>query len=145
MVAAALATLSLLSPLQAVSEPVPVVRVTGAWALSTPPGAEVAAAYATLQNTSGNPLVLTGVHSDSARATELHQMDMRDGMMRMRHLDDGLRLAPGARVALEPGGTHLMLFGLRGPLVAGARVSLRFDLSDGSQITVDAPVRDSQT
>lgn len=121
------------------------IEVTEAWARATPPGAKVAAAYATLRNTSDAALTVSEVSSDSAESAELHEMDMRGGVMRMRHLKDGLRLEPGATASLEPGGMHLMLFGLREPLKAGERVLLHFKVSGGREISVYAQVREADS
>lgn len=118
------------------------VRVTDAWARSTAPGVSVGAVYATLHNDSAQTLLISKVSSDASTSAELHEMSMHDGMMRMRHLDSGLSLKPGQTVRLEPGGTHLMLLGLKQPLRVGDKVLLHFSVSDGSEIGVAAPIRD---
>ena len=145
LLAAAAAVLSLLSQVHAGLKANASIEVSEAWSRPTPPGAEVAAAYATLRNTSDATLTVTAVQSDAADSAELHEMDMRGGVMRMRHLKDGLRLEAGQSTALEPGGTHLMLFGLREPLRAGDRVLLHFKVSDGRDISVYAQVRDADS
>lgn len=119
------------------------VRVTDAWVRSTPPGSTVGAAYATLHNESAQALLISSVSSDVSRSAELHEMSMRDGVMRMRHLDSGLSLKAGETVKLAPGGMHLMLFGLQQPLRAGDTVLLHFRISDGHEISVAAPVRET--
>lgn len=145
VLAAALAALMLLSRVQAGLEATATVQVQDAWARPTPPAAKVAAVYATLHNTADRPLSVTVVGSEVSDAAELHEMQTRDGVMRMRHLKDGLRLEPGQSAALEPGGTHVMLFGLRQPLREGERVLLHFKVSDGREIPVYAQVRESET
>jgi len=46
-------------------------------------------------------------------------MSMKDGVMTMRPLPDGLMLPAGGEVALEPGGYHLMFIGLKKMLKQG--------------------------
>lgn len=121
------------------------VDVAEVWLRPTPPGAKVAAVYAQLHNAADRPLSVTAVRTDVADEAELHEMRTVDGVMRMRHLEEGVRLAPGASAALEPGGVHVMLFGLRQPLRAGERVLLHFTVSDGREVSVYAQVREPQT
>ena len=47
----------------------------------------------------------------------------------MLHLADGVEIPPGGEVGFEPGGLHVMLTGLRGPLEEGdhVEVELRFE------------------
>jgi periplasmic copper chaperone A len=55
--------------------------------------------------------VLTGAYSDVVRAIEMH-VTLRDGdMVRMRRLEEVV-IAAGETVRFEPGGRHLMLFGV---------------------------------
>ena len=119
------------------------VEVSQAWARATPPGAEVGGAYATFRNTSTKELRITGVSSAVSGSAEIHEMSMVDGVMRMRHLEDGLRLPPGATVSLKPGGDHIMLMTLKHPLKAGDAVALEFRVSDGETLKVSAPVREA--
>jgi copper(I)-binding protein len=95
--------------------------VKDAWVRLPPPGADIAAAYLTLE--AKQPLTLSGAKSPAAEAVELHSMSMKNGVMEMRHLP-ALELAPGKPVTLEPGGLHLMLINLKKPLKAGDKVRL---------------------
>lgn len=137
MLAAAILPMSL----PAAADTAPALSVSDAWARPTPPGAQVGVAYGRLHNASGDAVTVSAVSSDVSEAAELHEMAMRDGMMRMRHLKDGLHIEAGQSASLAPGGTHVMLFRLRQPLHEGDRITLRFRLSDGREVVVDAPVR----
>jgi len=99
------------------------------WVRATPPAAEVAGGYVTITNTGDEPARLVGGEAEFAGRVEIHEMAMRDGVMRMRALADGLTIPAGETVALEPGGYHLMLMELTAPLAAGetVRATLRFE------------------
>jgi copper(I)-binding protein len=71
----------------------------------------------------------------------VHDMTMANGMMNMSEMADGLPLKGGEKVELKPGGKHLMLMGLTGPLVEGSAVPLTLTFSDTPAMTVQAPVR----
>lgn len=99
------------------------------WARSTPVGAQVAGGYVKITNTGTMPDRLIGGSFPPAGAVEVHEMAVVDGVMKMRQLDRGLEIAPGATVELKPGGHHLMFTGLREGLKQGQTVkgSLLFE------------------
>lgn len=105
------------------------VRVERAWSRATPPGARAGAGYLTLVNPTDTPDRLLTASSTASGSTEVHEMSMTGGVMRMRHLADGLVVPARGSAVLAPGGTHLMFLELRQPLVAGQliRVQLRFE------------------
>lgn len=74
-------------------------------------GQDKTAGYLTLTNHAAMPLTLVGAESPAARAIEFHRIDRDGDMVRMRRMAE-LVVAPGATVRLEPGGLHLMLFGV---------------------------------
>lgn len=75
------------------------------------PGRDMTAAYFTAENHGGQPVVLVGASSGGARAVEMH-VTVRDGeMTRMRRLSE-VEIPAGGTVRFEPGGRHLMLFGV---------------------------------
>jgi copper(I)-binding protein len=53
---------------------------------------------------------------------EVHETQMQDNVMRMRRLDKGLEIPPGATVELRPGSYHVMFIGLQSGLKEGERV-----------------------
>lgn len=117
------------------------LAVERAWIRSAPPTAPVMAGYATLRNGSAATLSLEQLRSTAFGAVELHEMREVDGVMRMRPLQ--LTLAPGARIELAPGGTHLMLMRPRAPLAPGARVTIEFCYGDGTVQPVEFEVREA--
>jgi len=63
-----------------------------------------------------------------------------DGVARMREMEGGLDIPAGQSVALNPGGKHIMLMGLTGPLVEGAEITLTLTFEKAGAIEVSAPV-----
>jgi len=93
--------------------------VTAPWSRATPKGAKIGAGYLTIQNNGTAPDKLVSVESDIAGKADIHEMSMKDGVMRMRPLTGGLTIAPGKSVVLSPSGFHLMLMDLKKPLEQG--------------------------
>lgn len=113
------------------------VQATGVWARATVPGQAVGVAYATLTSPVGDRLV--GVETPAAGRAELHSMTMDGSVMRMRQVD-GVPLPAGQPVALAPGGLHVMLMDLRGPLQAGQSFPLTLRFERAPPLTVQVPV-----
>lgn len=118
------------------------VVVSDAWARATAPGQEVGAAYMTLK--SDKPATLVAMKSPVAGSVEVHEMSMKNGVMKMRMLQK-LDLPAGQAVKLEPGGFHLMLIDLKKPLKAGETVDVVLSLKDRqgktSEQKISVPVK----
>jgi len=89
------------------------------WARATPGGAKVAGAFAVIENEGGTPDRLVGGSAEIAGHVEIHEMAVKDGVMTMRPLADGLEIPAHGGVTLKPGSYHLMLMQLKQPLVEG--------------------------
>ena len=80
---------------------------------------------------------LLAVESSLARKTELHTMNVTNGVMKMRQIDDGIAIPSGKTNQLAPGGFHVMLIGLKAPLNAGEhyQVTLVFEKAGKVKLT----------
>ncbi len=96
--------------------------------------------YMAIRNTGKTPVVLTGATTPLAARVTVHQTSMAGGVMRMAPLKAGLTVAPGAAVALAPAGYHLMLEGLKKPLVLGQHAPLTLTFADGKTLKVELAV-----
>lgn len=117
-----------------------IVKVTEAWAkppLGTRP---VGAAYLTLENTGKEEVSLVKATSPTVAEVEIHTMSMEGNIARMRKLSQ-VEVAPGQKVALEPGGIHMMLMGIKEPLKAGGHFPLTLVFDKNPPVTVDVEVR----
>ena len=76
------------------------------------------AAYVSITNHGKMADRLVDVTSNLARKTELHTMEMDNGVMKMRQVEGGIELLAGTTLHLAPGGYHVMLVGLNAPLPA---------------------------
>ncbi|KAB7745995.1 copper chaperone PCu(A)C [Nostocoides sp. F2B08] len=97
--------------------------------------------FGTLTNTGDADIRLVGGSSPVAGTVELHETVMSDAGMVMREADGGLVVPAGGSLVLEPGGHHIMLMDLTGPVPAGADVEVVLQSEDGAEATVVAPAR----
>jgi periplasmic copper chaperone A len=111
------------------------IEVKNAWARATPGKVETGAAYLTIE--SAAPDRLTGVSTPVAGKAEVHEMTMQGGVMKMRPLGP-VDLPAGHAVVLKPGGTHIMLTGLKQPLRVGESfpLTLDFERAGKREVTV---------
>lgn len=114
--------------------------ITQAWARATPGGAKVGGAYLTIENTGTTADRLIGGSADIAGKVEVHEMATRNGVMTMRALDKGLTIEPGKTVKLAPGGYHLMMFDLKGPLKQGDKVPVTLDFEKAGKVKLSFDV-----
>lgn len=117
------------------------IAVEQPWARATPGGAKTGAAYMTLANKTDTADRLTGASSDVAAKVQIHEMKVVNGVMQMRPLTDGLAIPANGSVALKPGAYHVMLIGLKKPLVAGQSFPLTLTFAKAGNISVTVPVR----
>jgi periplasmic copper chaperone A len=142
-----LVLLGLLPALGAAAGPSPGARgpaapkpsIERAWARATAPGVPVTAVYFTIRNPGPRADQVVTLRSPAGERAEIHETKMSDGIMQMRQITDATVPAGGA-LALEPGGTHVMLIGLRSPLVPGATLPLFLTFRHAGEVRVDAVV-----
>ncbi|HEY0064037.1 MAG TPA: copper chaperone PCu(A)C [Telluria sp.] len=136
-IATALILLSTLS-LPALAE----VSVTAPWARATVPAQKSSGAFMRVQSASKARLV--GVTSPAAAQVELHQMEMKDNMMKMAQVD-GIDLPAGQSVNLASGSYHIMLIGLKQQLKPGESIELNLQVEHPGKkretVTVRVPVK----
>ena len=95
----------------------------------TPPKAPVAGGFMEIHNQGKTADRLIGVTVDFAKRVEIHNITMKDNIMKMFHLKDGLDIPAGQTVILKPGSLHLMFMRLNKQLTQGETylVTLAFE------------------
>jgi len=120
------------------------VTVADAWVRATVAAQRATGAFLKL-TVQGADATLIAVTSPVAGVTQIHEMAMSEGVMRMREVTGGVPLKAGQIFELKPGGYHIMMMDLKQPVKAGDRVllSLTFKQANGQQTTnqVDVEVR----
>lgn len=106
------------------------VRVENAW---SPPSLNQPNAVGFLTLNASAEDALIGVESDCCKIVELHEMTMKDDVMRMRRVKS-IPLPDHEDVQLESGGYHLMLIGLKQPLEVGDEVPVTLNFTHAAPI-----------
>lgn len=119
--------------------PAPSISIEEPWARAAAPGRSSTAAYFAIANAGGGDRLLS-VSSPAGEAS-LHSTSMDGGVMRMRPVE-ALDIPAEATVRLEPGGTHVMVTGLKQPLDAGSELQLDLTFERSGDRRVNASVRE---
>ena len=100
------------------------LRISHLHARATAPGQTSAAVYVTIANNGHIADQLMTIETPVAEAANVHTMSMEGDVMKMRDVH-ALALAPATSIAMVAGhGYHIMLTGLRQPLVEGQTIPL---------------------
>ncbi len=90
--------------------------------------------YMSLLNKGHHDDRLVGVQSDIADRIELHTHKMDGDIMRMRKVD-GVDIPAGGKAVFEPGGLHLMIFGLKERLITGDEIEVELEFEQAGKVT----------
>ena len=112
------------------------------WSRPTPPGISVGVGYLRIE-AGGSADRLLSARSPRARRVEFHESSVEGGIARMRELNS-VAIPAAGRVALQPGGVHLMLLGLAAPLTAGERVPLTLEFEHAGPRSLELLVADQE-
>jgi copper(I)-binding protein len=115
------------------------IQIIQAWARPTPPAAQVGAVYFSISNKGAEDQLLA-VSSPIAGSVEIHETQTVKGVMQMRQVLS-VACPAGATVKIQPGGLHIMLLGLKQPLVEGARLDLTLRFRDAGSLSLQVPVQ----
>ncbi|HYX30517.1 MAG TPA: copper chaperone PCu(A)C [Pyrinomonadaceae bacterium] len=116
------------------------VAIRNGWIQEGPPSQKITAAYMVIENHGHADITLQSASTPIAQTTELHKMELTDGIMKMRRVDS-INIPAGGSVELKPGGYHLMVIGLTRELKEGDMVSIALTFSDGLRKNVKVPVK----
>jgi len=117
------------------------LHVHQAWSRPTVAAVPVGVVYMDLDNQGSTTERLLSASSEVAGRVELHESIMDGEMMRMRPIQ-AVDIAPTSTTQLKPGGLHLMLMGLKAPLVQGQTFPLSLVFEQTGTVTVQVQVRD---
>lgn len=116
------------------------VIIQDAYVRETIPGANNSVAYLEIHNQKAVGVTLVAVTSDRIPRVKIHAHQHHDGMMAMRAVKQ-VMIPANSYFKFKPGGHHLMLMGLKEPLLAGELIEFSFQFSDGESLQVEAPVQ----
>ena len=116
------------------------ITISHAWARASPSvQAKNGVSYMTLHNGGASIDRLIGVSTFIADRAELHAHEMKNNVMKMRHIK-AIDIPAGGTVELKPGGLHVMLFGLRTPLQKGRKFPMVLQFESAGEVDLEVVI-----
>jgi len=137
--------LSLAASLAVLSAPIfaagaaDVVTVVDPYVRMAPPGATTTGAFMVLKNGGAKDVKVVKADNPASKVTELHTHLNEGGVMKMRPVKD-IEVKAKGETALKPGGLHVMMIDMKGPMKEGDMIPITLTFDDGSSKKVDAKV-----
>lgn len=116
------------------------LEISQPWTRATPPTAPTGGGFLTITNKGTTPDRLIAVRSPVSSKVEIHEMRMDGNVMRMRAVEKGLEIPPGATVELKPGGFHIMFMELKAPFARDTTVPVTLVFEKAGSIDVELRV-----
>ena len=133
------------------------LTIDSAWSRPTPAGATRGVVYLRVTSPIDDALVAARVSHRVAHGVNLEDVAGSAGTSPMANMPkmgedgemaivplDSVPLLPGVPVVFEPGGKHIILSPLAGPLVAGAHFAITLWFASGTTRTVDVVVANNR-
>ncbi len=118
------------------------LKVQEVWSRATAPGAATGAIFAELSNAGTTPDQLIGaeVAATVADKVEVHLSSKSlDGVMHMAPVA-AVEIPAGGEVELKPGSYHIMLFGLKQPLIEGQKLPVTLIFAKAGKIEAKSTI-----
>ncbi|MBY5519208.1 copper chaperone PCu(A)C [Rhizobium leguminosarum] len=120
------------------------LEISGGFAKAMLPGQPVGGGFFTVKNNGQADDRLVSVSSPAAGEVQIHEMVTKDNVMRMRQLKDGIAIAAGETVKLEPGNLHLMFQKVKSPFKQGDTVPVTLTFEKAGKVDLVLQVLSAQ-
>ena len=117
------------------------LEFTDVWTRQPAAGQPNSAIYGTVTNTGATDVTITGASVEITDRVELHEVLMEDGLMTMQERDEGFVVPAGGSISLEPGGLHVMVFGIDAETYPTDALDVTFTFDSGEPTFASAEVR----
>lgn len=104
------------------------------WARALPPVATNGAAYLMVHNNGNTDDRIIEIKSPIAGSVMMHKSIQKNGSLHMKHVPN-LPVKARGMVQFKPGGLHVMLMGLKKPLVSGESFPITVVMEQAGEIT----------
>ncbi|QGX97256.1 copper chaperone PCu(A)C [Roseovarius faecimaris] len=117
------------------------IEIHDPYARASSPTASSGAAFMMIHNNGTEDDRLVSVASPVAKRVELHTHEEdANGVMSMRHVEDGFAVPAGGMIMLQRGGHHVMFMGLNTPFEQGNTVPLTLVFEKSGEMEIEVPV-----
>lgn len=120
------------------------IRIDQPYARPTVAAQTAGVVYVNIENLGQKPDQLVSVTSTAAKNAELHTMSMQNNVMKMREVP-AIEIRPAEKIVMTPGhGYHIMLIGLKRPLMPGDKLPISFRFKNAGVLEAQVPVENKK-
>ena len=110
------------------------------WARASIGTRRPAAAYLSIRNKGTENDTLLEVSTPLSGMAEVHTMEMKNGIMKMVRIEDGIKIDAMKEHILIRGGEHIMFMGLNEPFENGKIIPVILQFENSGEVTVEVVV-----
>ena len=104
----------------------------------------ITAGYIKIENKNEKNERLISVVSDFSKRIEIHDMYIKNNVMIMKHLEQGVLIKSNSQLDFKPGSLHIMFIDLTKSLKKTKFKKVKFNFKNAGSIVVNMPIMDKR-
>ena len=100
----------------------------------------ITAGYIKIENKNEKNERLISVESNFSKRTELHYMNIKNDIMIMKHLEDGVLIKSKSKINLKPRSFHIMFIDLTKSFNKTSYQKVKFNFENAGSIIINMPI-----
>ena len=100
----------------------------------------ITAGYIKIENKNEKNERLISVESNFSKRTELHYMNIKNDIMIMKHLEDGVLIKSKSQINLKPRSFHIMFIDLTKSFNKTSYQKVKFNFENAGSIIINMPI-----
>ena len=110
------------------------------WIKNVIANSKTTSGYIKIENKNEKNERLISVESNISKRTELHYMNIKNDIMIMKHLEDGVLIKSKSQINLKPGSLHIMFIDLTKSFNKTSNQKVKFNFENAGSIIINMPI-----
>ena len=110
------------------------------WIKNVIANSKTTSGYIKIENKNEKNERLISVESNFSKRTELHYMNIKNDIMIMKHLEDGVLIKSKSQINLKPGSFHIMFIDLTKSFNKTSNQKVKFNFENAGSIIINMPI-----
>ena len=112
------------------------------WIKNVIANSKTTSGYIKIENKNEKNERLISVESNFSKRTELHYMNIKNDIMIMKHLEDGVLIKSKSQINLKPRNFHIMFIDLTKSFNKTSNQKVKFNFENAGSIIINMPIID---
>ena len=115
------------------------------WIKNLVANSKTTSGYIKIENKNEKNERLISVESNFSKRTELHYMNIKNDIMIMKHLEDGVLIKSKSQINLKPGSFHIMFIDLTKSFNKTSSQKVKFNFENAGSIVINMRIINKST